>query len=77
MTAVFFALCGVAVGVAEAGLLARATGLRPHPLSFLSRLLLVAGLLVLAAQAGHLISGAAGWTFGFAAAAVVAYRRLR
>ena len=76
MTAVFFALCGVAAGFAEAGLLARATRMKPHPLFFLARLVLVAGVLVLAAHAGHLISGATGWSFGFVTAAVVAYRRL-
>ena len=76
MTAVFFALCGVAAGFAEAGLLARAARMKPHPLSFLARLVLVAGVLVLAAHAGHLISGATGWSFGFVTAAVVAYRRL-
>jgi hypothetical protein len=77
VTAVFFALCGAAVGIAEASVLAGATRLKSHPLSFLARLLLVAGVLVLAARAGHLISGAAGWTLGFGTAAAVAYRRLR
>ena len=76
MTAAFFALCGVAAGFAEAGLLARAARMKSHPLSFLARLVLVAGVLVLAAHAGHLISGATGWSFGFVTAAVVAYRRL-
>jgi hypothetical protein len=77
MTGVVFVLCGTAAGVAEAILLARATRGRPHPLSFLGRLLLVAGVFVLAAKAGHLVLAAAGWALGFAAAAVVAYRRLR
>jgi hypothetical protein len=77
MTAVLFGLSGIAAGVTEAWFLARRARRGPHPLSFLLRLSIVAAVLVLAAHAGHLLSGALGWIGGFLVTAIVAYRRLR
>ncbi|HUK63657.1 MAG TPA: hypothetical protein VLV15_09990 [Dongiaceae bacterium] len=71
-----FALGGVAAGAAQAGLLKRALG-RPNPFLLLVRTGMVGVVLLLAARAGQLVAGAAGWFTGFAAAAVLVHRRLR
>jgi len=81
MMAVLFGLSGAAAGVVEVWLLAggrsgsRARG-TPHPLSFLLRFSVVPVVLLLAAYAGQLLSGAMGWMAGFLAGAVVTYRGL-
>jgi len=76
MTATLFGLGGAAVGIAQVWLLARSAGGRSHAQSFLVRLLLVAGVLVFAAAAGHVVSGALGWLMGFGVAVAVMVRRL-
>lgn len=75
MSSGIFAIAGLAVGIAQAGLLARAAAHGPHPLGLLVRVGLVASVLVVAAVSGHLLAAAAGWLLGFAAAVVVARRR--
>lgn len=77
MTGLLYALGGAAAGAAQVGLLARSARGRPHPLLLLGRLLLVAGVLLLAARAGCVAAGAAGWGAGFAAASLLVVRRLR
>lgn len=77
MNGFFFALCGSAVGLVQAGFLARTARRGPHILGVLVRLVLVAGVLFVAARAGHLLSGVAGWIAGFAVALAIAYRRWR
>ncbi len=72
-----FTLGGAAAGMAQAGLLARASRSRPAPISIFARLLLVGVVLFLAARAGHLASGMVGWMAGFAATGVLLHRRLR
>lgn len=77
MTAVLFACMGVVAGVAQAALLARGARNGAHALSFLTRLLLVAVVLLAAALAGHLILGALGWMAGFGFGVVAIARRYR
>jgi len=77
MSGWLIALLGAAAGVAQASLLAKSAGRRPNPLLLLARLVLVVGVLFLAAREGYLLQGAAGWLAGFALASVVVYRRLR
>lgn len=72
-----FAIAGVVVGLAQAGLLARAVGHRPHPLGFVLRLGLVAVVLVVAALRGQVLAAAAGWLLGFVVAVLVVQRRWR
>lgn len=72
-----FALLGALVGAVQAGLLARTVGIHPQPVLTLLRLVLVGGVLLLSALAGHLVAGAAGWLTGFAVAGMRAHRRLR
>jgi hypothetical protein len=72
-----FALGGALAGMAQSGLLARASRSGPAPVSIFARLLLVGAVLFLAARAGHLASATAGWMAGFAAAGVLLHRRLR
>ena len=77
MTGWVFALGAAAAGVAQARLLAGSARGTAGPLSFLFRLLLVGAVLFLAARAGHLPLGVAGWMLGFAASVTVLHRRLR
>tara|TARA_R110002095_G_scaffold107319_1_gene94115 strand:- start:269 stop:502 length:234 start_codon:yes stop_codon:yes gene_type:complete len=67
MNAWLFAVAGAFAGVAQAGLLLRSVRGAATPLSFLFRLLLVAGVLLFAARAGSLLPAAAGWFTGFCA----------
>lgn len=76
MNAWLFALAGTFAGVAQAGLLARTVREYANPLSFLFRLLLVGGVLFLAARAGCLLPGAAGWFTGFCASVAFLPRSL-
>jgi hypothetical protein len=71
-----FALSAAAAGAAQAGLLGRAKR-GPHPLALLVRVGLVALILVLAARAGQLLAGSAGWFAGFVCAAAIVQWRLR
>lgn len=77
MTGWLFALGGAFAGAAQAVLLARAAQGIATPLSFLFRLLLVVGVLILAARAGYLLFGAAGWFTGFVVSAAILFRSLR
>jgi hypothetical protein len=77
MTGWLFALSGAFAGAAQAGLLARSARGVPDLFSFLIRLILVAAVLFLAARAGHLPLGAAGWLLGFAASVAILHRWLR
>lgn len=77
MTAWPFALFGVAVGMAQAGLLGRAAHRQPHLSSVLVRLALVGIVLFLAATFGHLALGAAGWLMGFVLACTLVYARIQ
>jgi hypothetical protein len=77
MTAWLFAVSGVAVGMGQAALLARAAHGRPHALSALIRFTLVGAVLVLAARFGQLACAVAGWLAGFVLAGVRVYRRLQ
>jgi hypothetical protein len=77
MTAWLFALSGVAVGMGQAALLARAAHSRPHALSALIRFALVGAVLFLAARFGQLAFGAAGWFAGFVLAGMLVYWRLQ
>jgi hypothetical protein len=72
-----FAVSGAAAGAVQARLLGRAARTSPGPLGALGRLLLVAAVLVVAARAGHIAAGSAGWATGFLVGAVLVYRRLR
>jgi hypothetical protein len=75
MTAWCCALAGVTVGAVQVVLLARAA--RGRPSGPLLRLAVVGAVLLLAARAGHLAAGAAGWAAGFVLAAAPIRRRLR
>lgn len=77
MTGWLSALCGAAAGAAQAGLLARTARRGPHPALLLVRLGLVGAVLLLAARAGHLGPGAAGWLAGLTVAGVMVHRGLR
>lgn len=68
---------GGAAGAAQAGLLWRAARRRPGPAALLARLGLVAGVLLLAARAGQLLPGAAGWLAGFLLAGALLAGRAR
>lgn len=76
MNAWLFALAGAFAGVAQAGLLVRTLRENAHPLSFLLRLLLVGGVLFVAARAGGLLPAAAGWFTGFCASVAILRRSL-
>ncbi len=75
IASVFFA-AGAMVGVAHAGLLARAARGAPDLVSMLARISAVAAVLVVAVRAGHLAAGAAGWGLGLAVAGALLHRRL-
>ncbi|MGR8918779.1 MAG: hypothetical protein ACU85V_04100 [Gammaproteobacteria bacterium] len=77
MTGWAIAVGGTLIGAAQAGLLARSLHVASNPFAFLVRLLLVAAVLYVAARAGHLALGAAGWVLGFAAGVAVFRRGMR
>ena len=64
MSAGVYAVLGLAAGVVQALWLRRSVRIGQSGLAALSRLALVASLLVLAALGGHLFAGAAGWGIG-------------
>ncbi|MHB8416542.1 MAG: hypothetical protein ACYDCL_00595 [Myxococcales bacterium] len=72
-----FGLGGATAGTVQAGLLVWSVCGRPGSLAALLRFSLVAAVLVIAARAGHLVPGAAGWLGGFAVASACAVWRLR
>lgn len=71
----FFVLGGVAVGVVQALLLARAAAGSAVAAPMIVRLLLVGAVLVLAARSGQLVPGTAGWVSGFAVSCALLYFR--
>ena len=72
-----FTLGGAAAGTAQAGLLERASRNGPTLVSIVARLLLVGGVLLLAARSGHLAPGTGGWMAGFTGTGMLLHRRLR
>jgi len=64
MMVVSFLVIGVAIGIAQAFLLRRAVRRGGTPFGVLSRLLVVGGILAVAAQSGHLVAAALGWALG-------------
>jgi uncharacterized ion transporter superfamily protein YfcC len=72
------AIAGFAAGSLQAALLARAArGTSASAVHVLVRLLLVGGILLVAARTGNLLVGAVGWLSGFTMASALLYLRLR
>jgi hypothetical protein len=73
---ILFLAVGAAVGGAQAGLLLASVRRRPNPLSVVARLVLVGGVLVVAARQGHLGAATLGWLGGLTVNGARVYRRL-
>ena len=76
MSGWIFALAGATAGAVQARSLGRSARGGGGPLAAAGRLVLVAAVLLLAALAGHVVAGLAGWVAGFGAAGALVYRRL-
>ncbi len=71
----YFAV-GATAGVAQAGLLARATRAAFDAVSMIVRISAVAAFLVVAVRAGQLTAAATGWAVGLSVTGALLVRRL-
>jgi hypothetical protein len=76
MTGWLALLGAAAAGATQAHDLARTARFGARPLALAGRLAFVAAMLVVAAQTGYIILGAAGWALGFVTTAAVEHGRL-